>query len=139
MKLILIAIGLVFAFCIIKVQTTPAPPPDPAVEAAQKSVQDSILQLRSSMRNPESFKLTSALVIDKTGVVCYEYRAQNGFGGMNASKAVAFGPLLTMDTYDTRSAFVRSWNRQCAGKSGTEMRNYANAAIEVGTRLGLTQ
>ncbi|MBV8810885.1 MAG: hypothetical protein JO033_19625, partial [Acidobacteriaceae bacterium] len=35
-------------------------------------------ELRHSMRDPDSFKLDSVLLMD-SGAVCYEYRARNGF------------------------------------------------------------
>jgi len=43
--------------------------------------------LKGAMRTPESFKLYSALLM-ANGAVCYDYRAQNGFGGMNRERAV---------------------------------------------------
>lgn len=39
------------------------------------------LAIRGTMRDPDSFKLASMLIVPKTGTVCYEYRAKNGFGG----------------------------------------------------------
>ena len=41
------------------------------------------------MRDPDSFKLSSVIIMDK-GAVCYEYRAHNGFGGVNVACACAF-------------------------------------------------
>ena len=75
------------------------------------------IMLKKSMRNPDSFKLDSALVIDKTGAVCYDYRAQNGFGGINIGHAVLSGK--TFKTSEM-SGFEQIWNRDCANKAGHE-------------------
>jgi hypothetical protein len=74
--------------------------------------------IKRSMRDPDSFKLTSALIIDKTGTVCYEYRARNGFNGMNFSQAV----LSSKGVFKTNEmdGFATLWNRECAHKQGEE-------------------
>ncbi len=75
--------------------------------------------LKKSMRDPDSFYLESAFIIAATGTVCYEYRARNGFGGMNRESAVITGDMKKFKTSadDNFSAF---WNRECANKSGME-------------------
>src|SRR5690606_15924854 len=72
--------------------------------------------LKSAMRNPDSFKLEKALVMDD-GSVCYEYRAQNGFGGMNVGSAVlsADGKVFKLNSDD---GFAKVWNKLCANKYG---------------------
>ncbi|NJO35715.1 MAG: zinc ribbon domain-containing protein [Rhodospirillales bacterium] len=75
--------------------------------------------LKKAMRNPESFKLESALVIESTGAACYEYRAQNGSGGMNTGQAVLSGDAKLFKT-DEMDGFARLWNEECAGKVGTD-------------------
>ncbi len=74
--------------------------------------------IKKSMRDPDSFKLSSVLIIDKTKAVCYEYRARNGFNGLNAGQAVLSpkGKLLT----DEMEGFSSLWNRECAHKEGHE-------------------
>ncbi|HEX6494882.1 MAG TPA: hypothetical protein VF018_05330 [Acidobacteriaceae bacterium] len=98
--------------------------PSPADQATTHKQQDAsearfqlalggALTLRKAMRNPSSFDLASALVADDDSAVCYGYRAQNGFGGMNVDHAVL-----------TRTAFVNSsdarfhklWKQNCAAK-----------------------
>jgi hypothetical protein len=71
--------------------------------------------LRGSMRNPDSFKLASVLFMND-GSVCYTYRAQNGFGGMNAGYAV----LSATGSFKTEQArgFTRLWSRYCANQKG---------------------
>jgi hypothetical protein len=41
------------------------------------------------LRNPDSYKLSTVAANPKTGAICLEYLAQNGFGGMNVGR-VAF-------------------------------------------------
>jgi len=98
-----------------------------AIEAAEKKINDDAIQrassgaiiLKKSMRDPDSFKLESALVINGTGAVCYDYRAKNGFGGTNVGHAV-----LSADGKQFRTSemdgFTKIWNKECANKSGTE-------------------
>lgn len=88
-------------------------------DAAVQRATDGAVTLKKAMRNPDSFKLESAFVIDSTYAVCYEYRAQNGFGGVNAGRAVlsADGKRFKISTMD---GFAILWNKECANKTGTE-------------------
>lgn len=78
--------------------------------------------LKKAMRDPDSFKLESALMIDATGAVYYEYRARNGFGGLNVGVAVIScdGKHFKVKENDGNS-FVALWNKECANKAGTEI------------------
>ncbi len=76
--------------------------------------------LKKSAHDPERFKLESALVIDKTASVCYEFRAPNAFGGLVAGRAVLSGDGKNFLT-NTDSGFASLWNRECAGKTGQEV------------------
>jgi predicted nucleic acid-binding Zn ribbon protein len=117
----LIILGFVFG----SIESTKSPT-GPPTYPAEKKHEDERLQwtaggailLRKGMRNPDSFKLTSALVIDRTDAVCYGYRAQNGFGGMNVGRAVLTkgGKFKT----DEMEGFSALWNKECAHKTGTE-------------------
>lgn len=85
----LIVLALVFA-----VQTFAADkPPDPDVIRAVKDAKI----LRSVMRNPDSFVLERVFmpVGDKTGGLCFDYRSQNGYGGMSHGVAL-FGKAQTV-------------------------------------------
>jgi hypothetical protein len=84
--------------------------------------------LRNSARNPDSFKLSQARLMDD-GAACYTYRAQNGFGGMNIGHAV-LSPAGTILSEDA-AGFTRLWNKECRGKTGEEK------AWEVGYAAGL--
>jgi hypothetical protein len=103
-----------------------ASPPETAEQRAVREKQDKAMAratvgakiLKKAMRDPDSFKLESALVIDKTDAVCYEYRAKNGFGGVNLGKAVLASDGSTFKT-DDMSGFSQLWNKECANKTGT--------------------
>lgn len=95
-----------------------------AQEIAQKKEQAEIdfaalgaRTLHSAMRNPDSFTLTQVLIM-KNGSVCYEYRAQNGFGGMNVDKAVltSLGKLVTTE----QSGSSAILNKECYDKVGRD-------------------
>ena len=73
--------------------------------------------LKESMRNPDSFKLSQALMMND-GAVCYEYRAQNGFGGMNVGQAV-LSPKGKFKSSES-DGFSSLWNKECAHKIGTD-------------------
>lgn len=89
--------------------------------------------LESAMRNPDTFKLSQVLIMDN-GSVCYQYRAQNGFGGMNIAHAVltASGKFKN----DNESGFRTLWNRECANKTGSEKTWEVNYAIGKESILG---
>jgi hypothetical protein len=99
-------------------------PPSPA-EQAEKQKKDARFyqavlgakQLRDSMRNPDSFKLSQVLMMDD-GAVCYQYRAQNGFGGLNVGHAV-LSPKGQFKANES-AGFRGLWNKECAGKTGTD-------------------
>src|SRR3989344_3897958 len=77
--------------------------------------------LKKAMRNPDSFKLESALIVDGTNAICYEYRAQNGFGGMNFGRAFIYFEgrrFLQSEAGEETEEFITLWNRECANKSG---------------------
>ncbi|HJU11106.1 MAG TPA: hypothetical protein VJ728_09530 [Candidatus Binataceae bacterium] len=77
--------------------------------------------LRNSMRNPASFELNEVLVMDDNSV-CFTYRAQNGFGGINVDQAV-LTPRLKFRTAE-QPGFSPLWARYCHAKRGfDETRN----------------
>ncbi len=80
------------------------------------------MTLRKAMRNPDSFQLSQVLLMPD-GSVCYDYRAQNGFGGMNREYAVlrASGQLTANEN--------GLWNRECAHKTGEDGTAAINVAL----------
>ncbi len=109
--------------------------PSPAVERHEASKQkseeeirrDRDLQraviaakgLRAAMRNPDSFTVEQILAME-SGAICFTYRAQNGFGGMNREQAV----LSSDDSKFVSSpsdGFSKAWNSACAGQTGDDI------------------
>jgi hypothetical protein len=78
-------------------------------------------QLREMMRNPDSFKIEKLLIMND-GASCYHYRAQNGFGGLNAAEAV-LSPEGRLETSDA-PGFRVLWNKECGGKTGMDATDY---------------
>ena len=70
--------------------------------------------LRDRMRDPDSFKVTSALVLSDD-TVCYEYRSRNGFGGMNDGYAVLIKSLLASQPGAALDGF---WELDLRGQDG---------------------
>jgi hypothetical protein len=114
-------------FGIIGAMMTPTPS-TPAVSLAQQAANQKdeaafqravagAKQLKQSMRNPDSFVLGQTLIMP-SGAVCYDYRSQNGFGGMNAGQAV-LSPTGQFKS-DESSGFSTLWNKQCGGKTGAD-------------------
>jgi hypothetical protein len=100
------------------------PKPSPAEKAAKQKEQAALVfaaagakNIRNAMRNPDSFKLAQVLMMHD-GAVCYEFRSQNGFGGMNVGHAV-LSPSGQLRTNET-SGFGALWNKECADKTGID-------------------
>jgi hypothetical protein len=70
--------------------------------------------LYAAARNPDTLKFESVLGMDD-GTICYEYRAQNGFGGMNRERAVLLPNAKSLTTSSV------AWNKRCANKSGDDV------------------
>ena len=78
---------------------------------------DGAMRLRAAMRNPDSFKLGMVRVMDDDSI-CYGYRAQNGFGGMDVGNAV----LTAKGQFESNEmdGFTSLWHRECVGKTGRD-------------------
>jgi hypothetical protein len=70
--------------------------------------------VKSGIRDPKTFALESVHVT-RADVVCIEYSARNGFGGMNRESIVVDGTQPYPST-DNDSRFFRMWNELCAGQ-----------------------
>lgn len=70
------------------------------------------VQLKSGMKDPDTFELKSAIV-SPTGTACYEFRATNSFGAKLKGQAVltSKGKFLLAEKDGDR--FVRAWNSGC--------------------------
>jgi hypothetical protein len=130
-----IVLGIMMVFAMFTVQTTPQPELSPAQQVA-KAKNEAIFQravagakqLRSSMRNPDSFKLSDSIVM-ADGAVCYTYRAQNGFGGLNVGNAV-LAPNGKFKSSDS-PGYATMWNKECGGKTGTDDADIVNVALNM--------
>lgn len=76
--------------------------------------------IKAALRDPPSFELTQVLAIDKTGAVCYMYRAKNGFGGYNREMAVLEKGASGLRSTGMKG-FESTWNRACGSKSGDDL------------------
>jgi len=83
-----------------------------------------VRQLRSSMKNPDSFKLEEALRMDD-GSLCLSYRASNSFNAIVPGQAVITRKAFV--TSDTRERFAPVWNKHCAKKAGTVLTHMRHA------------
>lgn len=78
------------------------------------------------MRDPESLKISKAVFMpDDT--ICFEYRARNGFGGMDNSTAILYAGIL-ITSHD--AAARELWKSKCAGRQGIEMAEDANYILD---------
>lgn len=128
-----LALGAVMSMMGPKTPPQPAPPPPTPDQVAAKKKQDQgvaraqagAAMLKRAMRDPDSFKLSQALVIDGSGAVCYEYRAQNGFGGLNVGHAV-ISPDGKLFKTENDGGFRALWNKECANKVGLDAADAIN-------------
>ena len=110
--------GLVVFSAIFKLNPTApqAVAAAPTAEETQKNKDFKLVfigaqMLKKSVKNPDSFKLTSATRM-ADGTVCYEFRATNSFN------AVVPGRFTLAP--NKGSAEDAEWNKYCAGKSGAD-------------------
>lgn len=69
--------------------------------------------VRESMRDPDSFKLSSVGANDDASVMCMEYRGKNGFGGYSVERvSYASGKVAQSNA---------QWNKHCAHKDLIDM------------------
>jgi len=80
-----------------------------------------------NMRDPSSFQLESAWVMDNKAI-CYTYRARNGFGGLNLEHAVIGREGKSFLTQDM-DGFATTWNRDCGKGPGHDYAATINAIM----------
>ena len=105
-----------------------AKPSSPAEQIHWQASLDAAARLKNAARNPDSFRLVHADYMDD-GAVCYQYRAQNGFGGMGMGNAV-----FTPDAHlfnDDSSRFRARWHRYCAHRTGVDKADGINIALNL--------
>lgn len=123
--LILLILGVVGTYWSTKAA---GPRPEQSAEAGKKQEEDEKRvnvaligagTLKKAMRDPDSFKLEAAFIMDD-GYVCYAYRSRNGFGGYTKSHAVLSGDMKTFKSSD-EDGFLSIWGKHCKGKVGTDV------------------
>lgn len=72
--------------------------------------------LKTKMREPESFKVAEAILLDD-GTVCMSYRARNGFGGMAVERAAVLPDGSGIATGTAQ------YNKLCADRAGQDVAN----------------
>lgn len=78
---------------------------DPKEEARFQKTAALARLIKKNLREPESMTLESARANDDASVVCLEYRARNGFGGMS-KEFVVFAQNKAHQTPE-------AWNKHC--------------------------
>lgn len=134
--LITIGIGCAFFIAIlVTVQMTSPQPrpktPDTPEQAAAKEARfqremkaaTGAITLRDMMRNPKTFELIRATAVPDW--YCYEYRSQNGFGGMTIGFAVSNGTRV-LSNDDGESVY----QGHCRTPYGDDLTGPVNAALE---------
>ena len=76
-------------------------------------------QLKTSMKDPESFELKSA-VVHTDGAACFKYRAKNSFGATLPAEAT-MTPAGGLLTSESGNRFVTAWNKHCTSAGGDEV------------------
>jgi hypothetical protein len=101
--------GIIFALVISSLSVlAPAAAAD-LTQAEKERFRDTAIvvgTVKASLRNPESVKWELIAANDDASVVCIQYRAQNGFGGM--------GREITVYANGITSQSVAAWNKHCA-------------------------
>lgn len=113
---IILAASLIVGGALKPLPSAPSPALIPEKAPDDKRIDAAIFgaaAIKRSLRNPASFQLMSANVT-QAGAVCYQFRAQNGFGGLNVLRAVRVRSITLTSEMD---GFARLWNRECAGKA----------------------
>lgn len=78
---------------------------DPKEEARFQKTAATARIIKSNLREPESMTLESARANDDASVVCLEYRARNGFGGMSKEFVVFANGKASQE--------ANAWNKHC--------------------------
>lgn len=83
--------------------------PDPTKEKEELRIalaHAAASDLKASMRNPDSLVIESARANEDASIMCVEYRAQNGFGGMNRE-------FIAFDKDSKAHQQASWWNKHC--------------------------
>lgn len=95
-------------------QPAPIPAPKPAPtpeelarkareEARLESAMTGALYIKARLRNPDSLIWERIIATSDGSTVCYVYRAQNGYGGMNREAKVMVGTKISSDARNIKA------------------------------------
>lgn len=84
------------------------PTPDPASESRVRQALVVATLIKTGLRDPESVSWQHIRANDDASVVCLEYRARNGFGGLKLERTTYAGGRLSSES--------SVWNKNCAAK-----------------------
>jgi hypothetical protein len=79
------------------------------------------LVVQREMRNPDSFQLITVGDMEN-GVLCYEFRSQNGFGGMTGGHASMVNNVVSVSEV--------KYKKDCAGKAGADITEKVRGTME---------
>lgn len=84
-------------------------------ENRMNKVSVAVIAVHNVMRDPESLRWSLVLANADASVICLEYRARNGFGGMNVENLVF--------VKDMPYKSVTKWNKHCTSDSLFDMKS----------------
>lgn len=117
-------VGIIFSMLVIGMVSNGARAPTKYTSTAVKKQADPLSlaktraklankHIKKAQRNPKSYVLEKVFYAEKTKALCFDYRSQNGFGGINKIQAVLIeksGRIVTSED----DGFVSVYNEQCA-------------------------
>jgi hypothetical protein len=117
---LLLLIGILFAVLAPSTPTAPTVADTPAI-AARKAKEEATFQktvvfaagVKRALRDPPSVVWETIMANGDASVICLEYRARNGFGGMSREFAVYADGKASQSS--------DAWNRSCAKKPLNDM------------------
>lgn len=126
--LIVIALGI--AFVGVSIQESGKSPEQKAAEEAEINAshhryergREAARAIKSALKNPSSAQWHTVLSNKDGSLICIEYGAQNGFGGMNREHAVFLAGKA--------SQAAKAWNTNCANVSLFDIKDSVASSID---------
>lgn len=125
-KLLALIFVLGFGGFIIGQVATPEPTAEQQKENSGAAKRDSaaamaVMALKSGLRNPASLQWQDILASEDGGIVCLDFRAQNGFGGLEHEVVTVIKGKATKD--------ISTWNKRCTGAGLYDVKDSVLRAI----------
>lgn len=115
-----IAIGvaaLSVTYCMSVSNKYPSAPPDPMKDVRLDKTRSAVDALKESLRDSESLRINKVFSNADGSVVCIDYAARNGFGGMNKDFVTYLNGVPKVGT--------QAWNKNCVS-SMFDQTGYSN-------------